>query len=192
MNSEARPSSFRSSIFGPTLPSARHRPSSWSLTTMTAFSTPRLQACCILLPVLRFIAFGRPFGSASLESDASLLGRFPATQDPSELFPRWQPSPRHRGCCLLAVAVGQLSLVRSELRFRNPYARAVSDLGRLQGFAPSASPLRPPTVSDRKAPDALLGFVAPPLRVRPPCGFLLLGFIEAMSTSKNGPRCLLG
>lgn len=192
MNSEARPSSLRSSIFGPTLPGVRHRPSSWSLTTMTAFSTPRLQACCILLPVLRFVAFGLPFRSASLESDASFPGRFLATQDPSELFPHEQPSPRHRGCCLLVVAAGQLSLVRSELRFQNPYARAVSDLGRLQGVAPFVSPLRPPTVSDRKAPDALLGFVAPPLRLRPPCGFLRLGFIEAMSTSKNGPRCLLG
>ncbi len=192
MDSEARTSSSRSSIFGPTLPRVRHRPSSWSLTTLTAFSTPGLQACCILLPVLRFIAFGRPVPSAPLESGASFPGRFPATQDPSELFPRCQPSPRHRGRCPLAVAVGRLSFVRSEPCFQVPCARAVSDPGRLQGFAPSASPLRPPTVSDRKAPDALLGFVAPPPRLRPPRGFLRLGFIEAMSTSKNGPSCLLG
>lgn len=42
--------------------------------------------------------------SAPLESGAWSPGRFPAMQDPSERSPRWQPSPRHRGCFPLVVA----------------------------------------------------------------------------------------
>ena len=69
MEHEARPSSSRTLIFGPTLPSVRRLPPSWSRTTLTAFSTPGLQACCILLPVLRFATFGRSvLASASFRS----------------------------------------------------------------------------------------------------------------------------
>jgi hypothetical protein len=43
--------------FGESLPRGSHVPSSWVLTTSTASSSRRAQACCILLPTMGFTGF---------------------------------------------------------------------------------------------------------------------------------------
>jgi hypothetical protein len=158
---------------------------------LTACSTPGSQACCILLPVLRFIAFGRP----GLRLHSRVV---PGLRAASPQCRTLQSVPLAGSLPRVTAVVALLPLPPSAvLRSRQG---PLPDPGRpsslrpwsTSGLCSISESVASPTVSSRSTPDALLGFVLLLLALRPPCGLGRRGLIGAMSTSKNDPRCLLG
>jgi len=120
--------------FGRGLPSLRHVPPSWSLTTLTASSTSDPWACCIPLPTMRFTGLQPP------EASMRPLRDIPHGAIPSRAFPSPTAAPPSPGS-------------HAPLPFTSPREGA-----RLRGLHPSKSPLPASVVADDQPPVALLGF----------------------------------
>lgn len=106
------------------------------LCSSTLFSASELQACCILLPVIRFASVLRLFLRPKTAWELRLVAH-----DPSKTFPLQKLQPRHRSCRSLLLflqltASGQHSCFSKDTRlsFRafTPLGESVSSSARFQ------------------------------------------------------------
>lgn len=166
-----RPLQVTEVTLGDALPKTSLVPLSWFLTTSTAFSAQRLRVYCTSLPTRDSLPFS-PWSLSNLSIlDLPLASRQRALT-PFEGFSSPTAAPCRHGRCLLDVRFLSTSSVRMGCRapffvclpqcwFPAAVLSSIPGEARLQGFAPSLSPLLTADVSIDSLPVPSWGFVPP-------------------------------